>query len=201
MSIDLTGLPSLEWTHGPGGAEHGDDRLVLTAAAGTDWSNDATRDGAPAEPLSTSLSFAPGHGDFLLSARVEVNPPRTTFDAAVLTVWADDRHWAKLCFEQSPQGEAMVVSVVTDEFSDDANGAPVEGSAVWLRIARVGSAFAFHSSLDGAFWRFARLFRLDLHGDPRVGFMAQAPNGDRAEAVFSHVSFERRTLKDLRNGE
>ncbi|MDQ0615122.1 regulation of enolase protein 1 (concanavalin A-like superfamily) [Microbacterium sp. W4I4] len=201
MSIAVEGLPELRWTHRSGVAEVVAGGIRLTAAAGTDWSNDAAGDGNPVDNLSTSLSFEPGAGDFQFSARVEVRAPRTTFDAAVLTVWADDRHWAKLCFEQSPQQEAMVVSVVTDGFSDDANGAPIEGDAVWLRISRIGAAFAFHYSLDGSVWRFARLFRLDLTHDPLVGLMAQAPHGDRAVTTFTHVSFDRRTLHDLRAGD
>ena len=58
--------------------------------------------------------------------------------------------WAKLCFEYSPQREPMVVSVVTRGLSDDCNSFVVDGATVWLRIARVGSAFAFHASTDGA---------------------------------------------------
>ena len=43
---------------------------------------------------------------------MRVDAPRTTFDAAVLTLWADSDHWAKVCFERSPRGEDMVVTVV-----------------------------------------------------------------------------------------
>ena len=50
-------------------------------------------------------------GDFQLSARVTAGFA-STFDAGVLLLWLDERHWAKLCFEFSPDGEPMIVSVV-----------------------------------------------------------------------------------------
>lgn len=199
MTIAIGPLPPLAWTHGAGVAETSSDGLVLTAAARTDWFNDPGT-GDRAARLATSLSFDPGDTDFQLSARVGVAGTRSTFDAGVLTLWGDDDHWAKLCFEQSPQGQAMVVSVVTDGRSDDANGPVIDEPAVWLRISRIGVAFAFHYSQDGRHWHFARHFRLSGATPLAVGFLAQAPLGERAVASFDEISFARRTLADLRDG-
>ena len=63
-----------------------------------------------------------------------------TFDAGVLLLWVDERHWGKLCFEFSPAGEAMVVSVVTRGVSDDANAFMVTGRSVWLRVSESTTA-------------------------------------------------------------
>ena len=139
----------------------------------------------------------PVEGDFVLSARVEV-AFAATFDAGALLVWGDDRRWAKLAFELSPQGERMVVSVVTRERSDDCNSAVVDGGAVWLRVARIGEAYAFHSSLDGERWDFVRHFH--LAGDVTAGFAAQSPTGEGCTATFTDVRREQRTLGDLRDG-
>jgi regulation of enolase protein 1 (concanavalin A-like superfamily) len=76
----------------------------------------------------------------------------STFDAGVLFVHADDTTWAKLCLELSPQGQPMIVSVVTRDVSDDCNSHPLEGAESWLRVARLSSAFAFHVSRDGERW-------------------------------------------------
>jgi regulation of enolase protein 1 (concanavalin A-like superfamily) len=57
-------------------------------------------------------------GDFQLSASVTVDF-QSTYDAGVLVVYAHEHAWAKLCFEYSPQGQPMVVSVVTRGVSDD----------------------------------------------------------------------------------
>ena len=136
-------------------------------------------------------------GDFTLSARVQV-AFAASFDAGALLLYGDDSRWAKLCFEYSPQGEAMVVSVVTRGVSDDANGVVIAGDTVWLRVARVGSAYAFHSSVDGVTWSFARHFALD--GDLEVGFEAQSPTGEGCAVRFDEIRFEQRTLADLRDG-
>lgn len=201
MTISLPGLPDLHWTGVDADAAFDDDAraLTLTAAAGVDWTNDATG-GAP-QHAASALAFTAPEGDFVLSARVRMAGARSTFDAGALALWADADHWAKLCNEYSPQGEAMVVSVVTDGFSDDANGPLISADAVFLRVARTGAAFAFHSSRDGRSWDFVRLFRLREAAAPvSVGFLAQAPMGESAVAVFDEVVFDFRSLTDLRDG-
>lgn len=192
-------LAPLTWSRASGQQSFDDSssKLTLTAEAGTDWTNDAT--GGEPQHGATSLGFVP-EGDFQLSARVSVSGPRTTFDAGVLAIWIDEAHWAKLCFEFSPQGTAMVVSVVTNEYSDDVNSTLVAGDAVFLRVSRLGEAWAFHSSADGINWDFVRLFRLYADAPAHVGFLAQAPFGDSCEATFDEVRFLPERLSDLRDG-
>lgn len=200
MTLRVDGLPPLAWTHGEGLWSY-DEQLVeltLASAAGVDWIHDATSGRRLQE--ATSCSFSATDADFTLSVRARVDRPRTTFDAAVLTLWADADHWAKLCFEYSPLGEAMVVSVVTDVFSDDSNGPVVLGDEVYLRVARVGPAWAFHYSLDGLRWWFVRLFRLRSSGPVSVGFMAQAPTGPPCTVHFDHIRYAEQGLADLRDG-
>ena len=55
---------------------------------------------------AATLLGVPPAGDFQLSARVRVGF-RSTFDAGVLLLWLDRAYWAKLCFEFSPQGDAI----------------------------------------------------------------------------------------------
>ncbi|MDL4814252.1 DUF1349 domain-containing protein [Actinomadura sp. OS1-43] len=104
-------------------------------------------DGEPTLNAATLLGVPPD-GDFRFSARVTVDFA-ATYDAGVLLLWIDERRWGKLCFEYSPGGEPMIVSVVTRGVSDDANAFTVEGGTVWLRISRIGRAYAYHASLDG----------------------------------------------------
>lgn len=171
------------------------DRIVIKAPPRTDWfidpiSGNATRT-APA--LVTS---APD-GDFALHVLVHADT-RERFDAGVLFVHGDDDAWAKLCLERSPEGELMVVSVVTRATSDDCNG-EVVGATTWLRVARVDRAFAFHWSADGQRWRFARLFRLPVER-VRIGFIAQSPVGEGSSATFEQIAIVERRLADLRDG-
>jgi len=198
MTTVVEGLPQLNWTNGPGLVDTtGPASFVLTAQGGTDWTNDSF--GAPQQHAATSLGFVPD-GDFTLSARVAVSGERTTFDAAVLAIWGDRDHWAKLCFEFSPQGQPMVVSVVTNVFSDDCNSTPVDDAHVFLRVLRAGRGWAFHSSADGVHWDFVRTFRLDFDGPLSVGFMAQAPLGDTCKASFDAVEFRESVPVSLRDG-
>lgn len=197
MNVVIPGLPELDWTNGPGAARIDNRSLHLTAARGTDWTNDAL--GGPQQHGATALGFVAA-GDFALSARARVRGERTTFDAAALAIWGDRDHWAKLCFEFSPQGEAMVVSVVTNKYSDDCNSRVVTDASVYLRIVRSGAGWAFHSSADGIEWTFVRVFRLDFTGPVSVGFLSQAPLGDRCDAEFTEISYSTVVPTDFRDG-
>ena len=198
MTLTHPGIPALDWIPVSGTAElTSDGVLQLQSAGGVDWTNDAG--GGPQQHAAAMLGFD-ATGDFSLSARVRVPGERTTFDAGALAIWGDRDHWAKVCFEYSPQGQAMVVSVVTDVFSDDVNSTLVDTDAVYLRVTRTGSAWAFHSSSDGRSWDFVRYFRLDIDGPVRVGFLAQAPLGPTCVALFDEIVYTRDIPRNLRDG-
>jgi uncharacterized protein len=139
-------------------------------------------------------------GDFQLSARVTVGFG-ATFDAGVLLLWLDERHWGKLCFEFSPAGEPMVVSVVCHGVADDANAFTVPGGSVWLRVARADRVYAYHASLDGQAWQLIRVFALadETSGD-KIGFAGQSPTGDGCSVTFDEIRFRPERLADLRDG-
>jgi uncharacterized protein len=186
---------SCAWLDVAGDVTVGLDGIVMTAPPRTDWfidpiSGEATRT-APA-----LVAPAPD-GDFTLHAHVQTET-RDRFDAGALLVHGDDHTWAKLCLERSPDGELMVVSVVTRATSDDCNG-EVVGPTAWLRVARVDQAFAFHWSADGQRWRFVRVFRLPA-ARVRIGFIVQSPVGEGSTARFDHVALAERRLVDLRDG-
>ena len=175
--------------------------LVVAAPPHTDlYADPAGEDLAgtgPTGPPPTLLGTPP-EGDWQLSARVSVDF-RSTYDAGVLLLRTDDSTWAKLCFERSPAGPPMVVSVVTLGLSDDANAFEVDGGSVGLRISRIGRVHAFHASTDGRTWRLVRVFRL---GDspPDVGFEAQSPTGDGCTVTFDDIRFVPERLADPRDG-
>jgi regulation of enolase protein 1 (concanavalin A-like superfamily) len=170
--------------------------LSMTAGAGTDLFVDPQ--GAP-PALNAPRVLARPAGDFQLGARVTVDFA-ATYDAGVLVLYAHDGAWAKLCFERSPQGEAMVVSVVTRGVSDDANAFGVAGRQAWLRVSRLGPAFAFHASTDGSYWRFVRHFALEPADGLSVGFLAQSPTGSGCAVQFDRIAYRPERLGDLRGG-
>lgn len=189
---------SLRWDGGlASSCVPGDDSLVIEAGPQTDLFIDPQR--TAAEALTAPHLLACADGDFLLSARVQVRLAQP-YDAGGLLIWLNDRAWAKLGLELSAQREAEVTSVVTRGTSDRCSGFVVHGDHVWLRIARVGAAYAFHASADGVFWRLIRHFSLYASDRPSYGFAAQSPAGAGCTATFDGISFEPTRLAELRDG-
>ncbi len=198
QKISLSAMPMpLRWGTAPERCDtDGAGRLRITAGARTDLFVDPGGDGTVLN--APRLTGLPPEGDFQFSAKVSVDFAGV-YDAGVLLLWADDTRWAKLCFEHSPDGENMAVSVVNRRCSDDANGFVVDSATIWLRIARLGRATAFHASADGQRWKFVRHFDLGTES-VQVGFAAQAPLGDGCAATFEEISFTSTRLADLRDG-
>jgi hypothetical protein len=186
----------LRWDVAPGNWFQYGPLLTIHAPANTDLFVDPG--GKSVSLNAPRLLGRPPEGDFQLSARVEVDFAHT-FDAGVLLLWADERRWAKLCFEFSPQGEPMIVSVVTRGASDDANAFIVEGNRAWLRISRLGRAYAFHACLDGRKWVLVRHFELGTE-EVRFGFEAQSPTGPGCTATFEDIRYRPERLSELRDG-
>jgi regulation of enolase protein 1 (concanavalin A-like superfamily) len=171
--------------------------LVLTAAAGTDMFVDPA--GGGQVPDAGRLVGVPPPGDFSLATKVTVGFG-SRYDAGVLVLQAGERHWAKLCFELSPQQKPMAVTVVTRGTSDDCNSFEVAGDSLWLRMTRSGTAWAFHAATDGAWWRLLRYFSLGGDTIASVGFGAQSPTGQGCTATFDQISFRSGAPSDLRDG-
>ncbi len=200
-AVEQVGIPripvSLRWDGEPSSSyvPH-DDGLVIKAGPRTDLYIDPQR---TSEVFNAPRLLACAEGDFLLSARLRVDFGQPS-DAGALLVWLNDRAWAKLGLELSSQGEPEIVSIVTRGASDRCSGFVVRDEHVWLRIARVGGAYAFHASTDGAYWRLIRHFSLYVSDAPSYGFIAQSPIGTGCTAAFDGISFQPGRLSQLRDG-
>lgn len=185
-------VPPSDWSFDPAKG------LSVTAGPQTDWFSDPAgnfvKDNAPCALMT------PPDNHFLLSAKVAV-AFGATYDAGALQLRAGHDLGAKLCFEYSPQGRPMIVSVVTRGVSDDCNSVEIEGSEVYLRMALTPQTIAFHYSRDGSCWHLVRYFGLGKLDNLRVGFSSQSPFGQQCTAVFSEISYRAGGLKDIRNGE
>lgn len=199
QTFDFAPLPTeLHWENPPTAWQLNDARqLQITANRQTDLFTDPA--GAVMKNDSPRALCAAA-GNFIFSARVDVDF-HAMFDAGVLILYANADYWAKLCFEFSPQGQPMVVSVINRGVSDDCNSVVVNGNSVYLRIARLNSCFAFHYSTDGKFWHLVRYFTLGALDALGVGFSAQSPTGEGCAALFAEVRYDAETLANLRNGE
>ena len=185
-------IPPVEWSIDPAKG------LAILAGARTDWFNNPAGD--PPKDSAPCALFTPPDNNFLLSAKVSV-AFGSTFDAGTIQIRDKDDLWAKLCFEYSPQGHPMIVSVVTRGVSDDCNSVEIDGSEIYLRVARTPRTLAFHYSHNGRVWNFVRYFSLGQLDTVRVGFSAQSPRGEKCAVTFSEFNYRVGTLKDNRNGE
>jgi regulation of enolase protein 1 (concanavalin A-like superfamily) len=197
-------LPGLPFALEPAGSPPAGCRvlhgvLTLTGAAGTDLFVDPAQPEPARLPDAGRFAGLPPAGDFTLAAQVSVDF-RSMYDAGVLVLHAGERTWAKLCFEYSPQLRPTAVTVVTRGTSDDCNSFEVDGNTLWLRITRSGTAWAFHASADGTWWRLLRYFALPGADRVLAGFLAQSPAGDGCIATFDHITFSPGAPENLRDG-
>lgn len=149
---------------------------------------------------SACLLYVTVTGDFtaVTQARAEL----VEFgDAAAITVRSGPALWAKLCLERSPIGDVSAVSVVTNQYSDDANNELLETPECYLRLTRKGDIFGMHYSLDGTYWRFVRTFGLAMPPTVKVGIHAQAPFVGGCRTWFGEFSIVPEPVADFRSGK
>jgi regulation of enolase protein 1 (concanavalin A-like superfamily) len=159
--------------------------------------------------MNAPMLLADAQGDFTLVAKASAQLAGV-YDSAALVVYSDEKNWAKVCFENSPQHEATIISVVTREWSDDVNHETLASPFVYLAVARKGNEFSFHFSRDGRDWRLVRHFDMPIGSRTQIGFTAQTPHmasfaraGETAQfaAQFSEIRFVPTAPKDMRQLE
>lgn len=157
-------------------------------------------DGKYAINKSPRLIFKPD-SDFILTAKIglEFN---AKWDAGVLIIYNDSKHFAKFCFESDYKGQPRIVSVVCNEVADDCNSLAIDKNEVYYRI--IGSAkkntFNFYYSADGKSWFPVRSFRLNKIDNLHIGFSTQSPSGNECHADFSEIDFQQRKPVDWWSG-
>lgn len=175
-------------THDPAAQADGASGTVITCSGPVDFFIDPKDRRTVAD---APFWYREESEDFSLAATVR--PAfASTFDAGALFAMIDDTHWVKLAFEFTDLGFPAVVSVVTREFSDDANGQKINAESVRLRISRRGNLWALHWADVGTYaeapWRMLRYFRLGEPGAPvKVGLVAQCPTGTGSSAEFTDI--------------
>jgi regulation of enolase protein 1 (concanavalin A-like superfamily) len=202
MKMEKATFDGFKWMN-ESKAIYENDSLVIEATPKSDF---FCNNGAVAEAGITpdSLHNAPLYyqevtGDFVM--RVQVSHEfKDVYDAAVIMVMQDLQVWAKACFEKTDFDTHAVVSVVTNQTSDDANGCNIDGDTVWLQVARVGNNFAFHYSLDGRKFDMMRFFSLPVQETIKVGLVAQSPLGQGGARYFRHYSLQAVTVDNIRAG-
>ena len=92
-----------------------------------------------------------------------------------------------------------IVSVVTRNVSDDANGVILnERDWIWLKLARLKDNYSLHWSDDGENYKMARLSSMPHSDTVKIGIEAQCPVGERAIHEVLYFSIEEKSIDDLR---
>ncbi|ETT53494.1 MULTISPECIES: DUF1349 domain-containing protein [unclassified Paenibacillus] len=197
-----TNFAAYQWMN-EGTIRFEEDTVIMSAPAKSDFfcNNGAVaEEGLTPENLTNAPFFyTEVSGDFVLRVKVS-HDFRDTYDSSSIMMMQDLSVWAKACFELTDFDTHAVVSVVTNQTSDDANGCNIEGNEVWLQAARSGNAFAFHYSTDGVQFDMMRFFTLPVGDTVKVGLLAQAPTGDGGDRIYKDFSLEQRTVKNIRAG-
>ena len=196
-TISTSDLGKFTWMNSPKNYSIEDGNLIIEAPKGSDFFNNP-EDGqitATAPFLFTEIK-----GDFL--AKAQVQPDFSSqWNAVALVVYLDKNNWIKFAFENSDATGPSIVTVVTKDLSDDANGAVLEDSeAIWLKLIRKGDNYSMLWSKDDSDYKMARLTTLPDATAVKIGLEAQCPVGISASHNISYFSLEKKTVEDMRKG-
>jgi uncharacterized protein len=172
--------------------------VTISANAETDWFFEP--DGKTTRTNVPRLARTIDAPVFSFQAKVQVDFA-STYDGGTLFVRTAGGAWGKIAYEYSPQNLPTIVSVITKDTSDDADGPAHPAESVYLRIYGDGNVFAMHFSKDGKLWQFLRLFALAGHsGLLTIGLSSQSPTGSGCVARFSEVRIDYDKIANLRDG-
>ena len=171
--------------------------LRMTTAGGTDIfvspHDSYARDNGP-------RALFKADPEFIFSAKVKCDF-KTKYDNASLVVYESPQHWIKLAYQSNYYSKPSLVTIVTNQHSDDAQGFYLEGDFVYLKIHGHGQSFWLYYSLDGKSWVPIRAFRLYHDGNLRVGFLVASPAGPGCTGEFSDIKYTPTSPKDLWQGQ
>jgi hypothetical protein len=173
------------------------NEVVIVAGEKTDMFRDPNvtynTDNAP------KLMFK-GDENFVFIASIE-HAFTSKWDGGALVIKQDSLHWIKFCFEKDYTGARRVVSVVTNDISDDCNSGEMKSNKVFYKMAKAGNVITLYCSENGVHWFLVRHLQFDARKGFRLGFLAQSPTGDRCEVKFSNISYKTEKIKDPYLGE
>jgi regulation of enolase protein 1 (concanavalin A-like superfamily) len=189
----LPGFPANpHWRNNPADWSLKDGNLTIKSAEKTDWYIAPTNGG---DSKNSPILLFPGPKDFWFSAKVTVDF-KSSFDAGVLAIYANDKTWIKFALEQSNEGKPSIVTVVTRGLSDDCTGTAIEGNSVYLKAVKAGQAIFLYFSADGKHWSLTRVLNLGTEQNLQFGFSSQSPTGGGSTATFSDIHYKAERLRD-----
>jgi regulation of enolase protein 1 (concanavalin A-like superfamily) len=187
----------LTWENKPISFSVNADHIQIEAGEKTDMFRDPNvtynTDNAP------KLFFTPDP-NFMLTACIE-HHFASKWDGGAIVLKADNLNWIKFCFEKDYTGQHRVVSVVTNNISDDCNSVAIIDGNVFYKICKADNVITLYFSQDGKKWFLVRHLQFNAKGPLHLGFMAQSPTGKNNKVTFSNITYSNRKIKDPYAGE
>jgi regulation of enolase protein 1 (concanavalin A-like superfamily) len=170
------------------------DIVEIISPGNTDFFIDI---GCEYKQLNAPLYYKILENDFIF--RCSVTPEfKTTYDAGCLLVYEREDKWIKFAFENTDLGYPAVVSVVTDDISDDCNGERIEDSEIYLQVVRKADDWCLHYSKNKSNWKMVRYFKYKLNKQIKVGISAQSPLGKGCRVRFGDIEIMKNIYTNIR---
>lgn len=197
-NITIENLGNFNWLNEPKSFQIENGTLKVLAGKETDFFNN------PENNVKTStapLLYTEINGDFV--AKALVRPDFTSlWNAVALMVHIDNDNWIKFAFENSDATGNSIVSVVTKNVSDDANGVTLKDQEqTWLKLVRKGNVYSMLWSTNGNDFKMARLSAMPKVDSVKIGIEFQSPVGESAAHQVNYFQIEKTTVNDLRKGK
>jgi len=196
-NLTVGNLKNFNWLNEPKSFDIEKGTLKIVAEKETDFFNN------PEDNKKTSTApvlFQNIKGDFVAKALVKPDFS-SLWNAVALMVHIDNDNWIKFAFENSDATGRSIVSVVTNNISDDANGVMLKNQdQIWLKLVRKDHIYSMLWSENGKDFKMARLSTLPKVDVVKIGIEAQSPVGETAIHEINHFEIEKITVKDLRKG-
>jgi regulation of enolase protein 1 (concanavalin A-like superfamily) len=197
-SLKFSKIPQpLSWENKPLSYTINANSITIEAGEKTDMFRDPNviynTDNAP------KLFFTPDN-NFILTVGIQ-HPFVYKWDGGAIILKADNLHWIKFCFEKDYTGQHRVVSVVTDNISDDCNSVAINGDKVYYKMCKADNVITLYYSTDNKKWFLVRHLQFNAKGPLHLGFMAQSPTGKKNKVTFTDISYSNRKIKDPYAGE
>ena len=126
--------------------------------------------------------------------RVEINIRVKLF------IFVDEKHWLKFAFEADERMNSRIVTVRTNQTSDDNNHDMIKDSIVFLKISSDTKSVGFYYSTDNKLWNLVRVFKNEFPQNIYLGVGTQSPAGNGNKTVFYGIEFSNSSVKDFRIG-
>lgn len=186
-SLSLSAIPhKLFWEKLPVKFVNTGDSLTIEAVHNTDFYRDSYGYYSPNN--APRLLFR-ADSNFILTVHVQ-HAFSGEWNAGGLMMETDSTHWIKFGFERDNKGANRIVSVVTNEYSDDCNSTALATDQVFLKMAKAGDVIILYYSQDGHTWYMARRLRYVFNKPLKAGFLVQAPGATGNTVHFSNIQYE-----------